>query len=279
MPSPAISRDLLVVLGDPIIELVADVPLADAHTFERRLGGQSMNLAMQSSLAGHPTALLTRFADDAFADWLLATWDEAGLHLDHARRTSGRNGVRLRGSHGTCLDRRDATPASGIDAAHAAALPWDLTQLVVATGEFQSLGGGAAAAICTTFEMAREAGAQTLFWPALTGDLWPDGPSAASAAFDELAGLIDVLVIGAPYASGRLLGQPGAAAAVTEALRRGVQSCVVIQASQTVVFGSSDSAGKVETMDGWSEQALGRLVVALAGAQPLADAVGQAVSA
>jgi len=270
-----LTRELLVVLGDPVVEFVAAEPLGPPQPFTQRLSGAGIDVAMQAATAGQATALLTRVGEDAFADWLMQTWDAAGIHLDATRRVSGRNGIRLRGPD-SVVDHRDNVPAAGIDPEQCAMVPWDLTRYVFASGTYQALGGGSASAVRTAFEMARGAGAKTIFHPALTSDLWPGGPRAASAAFEELAGLIDVLVIGAPYACGKLLLQPEAEEAVAAALKRGVSDCVVLQPSGTAVYGSLATSGRVSTSDGWGTGSLDRFVASLAGGDTLQAAVSAA---
>ncbi len=275
-----LTRELLVVLGDPIVELVADAALGPAQPYQQRQGGDAVALALHASAAGRPTALLTRVGEDAFADWLIESWDAAGLHLDHAWRVAGRNGVRLRGAgeQGVWIDHRDAVPATAIDRPQCAAVPWDLTRYVFASGEYQALGGGAAEVLRMVFDIARQGGAKTIFHPALTSSLWPGGLHAAGEAYAALTGLVDVLVIGAPYASGRLLGQPEATRAVATALEQGVDRCVVIQPSGNVVFASADvNAGRVGTMEGWTEASLKTLVVALCNGDTLHAAVASAI--
>lgn len=269
------SPELLVIIGDAIVELGGAGPLGPAQTFQQRLAGRTLQVAMHAAEHGPPTALLTQFGEDAFADWIIEQLDAVGLHLDHTRRVPGRNSLRIRGASET-TDYRQGTPATAMEDDQYSAVPWNLTGHVFASGEFQALGSGAEDAIRTCFGLARADGASTVFSPALTSDLWPGGPRAASLAFNALSGLIDVLVIGAPYASGRLLGQPEPGPAIEAALKLGVRDCVVVGPNGDVSFGSRAGGEVLGVATGWSSDSLPRFVTALAYAGDVATAVEQA---
>lgn len=274
-----VNRELLVVIGDPVVELVASTPLAAANGFERRLGGQAVSVGLHAAREGLPTALVTRIGDDAFADWIMEGLEGQGVHLDHARRMPGRNSIRLVGSDGASTEYRDCAPATTMDAEHCASVPWELARYVFACGGFQALGGTAAAAVRRCFELARAGGAKTIFHSALTSDQWPGGPRAATAAFDEVADLIDILVISSPYASGRLLSQPEPNRAVVAALDRGVTVCLAFQDWGLAAVADGTAGRKAEDLAGWDGQrSLLRFVVALHRGMSAFDAARYAVN-
>lgn len=69
-----------------------DVPLAEAATFTRTVGGAELNVALTLARLGVPTAWLSRLGDDGFGEHVLAVArahgvDTAGVEVDAQRPT------------------------------------------------------------------------------------------------------------------------------------------------------------------------------------------------
>ena len=69
-----------------------DVPLAEAATFTRTVGGAELNVALTLARLGVPTAWLSRLGDDGFGEHVLAVArahgvDTAGVEIDAQRPT------------------------------------------------------------------------------------------------------------------------------------------------------------------------------------------------
>lgn len=241
-------RDLgLVSIGDAVVALVAQGRLATAETYRRAQLGDALLAAVGASRLGVEVAFVTRVAEDAFGDWLIESWDAEGLHLDYARRVAGHNALMIVGRDG---DAREALPfydsaaVSGLDESDVAPVPWELARYCYAPGATQALSPSARGAVLRAFELAREHGAQVVYDPTLRPGLWPgEQLSLARAAMAEVLELVDVLVISAPLATGKLLGEPSAEPAAREARRRGVGRVIVREGSQGCVV--ADGRGLV----------------------------------
>lgn len=293
MEAPA-SRDLhALIIGDASVALVAEAPLVRAETLARDQRGDALIAAVQAARLGAVTAFVTRVGDDVFGDWLLESWEAEGLHLDFARRCHGRNALllasRADGPH-RAVAYREGSVAAQLDDSDVDGLPYRRARTLFASGATQALGPSPSGALLRAFERAREAGVETIFDPSLRAGLWPgaDGDRAAQAAFDALLPLTDVLVVGAPYASGKLLGQAGAADAARAALHRGVRRVVVRDSGRGAVVGEAGRVARLEASGGeplgndaiWPPAAFdGALVAALAAGDDLAEAGRRALAA
>ena len=221
----------LVVVGAGHVVLRCAGALAESTEFTREHGGDTALTAMACAALGVDTAFVTRVGDDPFGQWLLKTWDAAGVHLDYVCHSPGRNIVSL------CSDRVDggapvvwsegAAP-TGLEPEDLDGVPWELTRVVSASGATQALGARPAQTALSAFNSARRAGALTVFRPALRDAHWPPNiAGAARSAFEEILPQTDVLIMEAPFEAGRLLGQPTAEKALDAAERLGITRAIV----------------------------------------------------
>lgn len=279
----------LVVIGDAHVTLSADEPLQRAGTYRRTLGGDALLTAVVAARAGVEVALVTRVGEDDFTDWMLQSFEAERLHLDYTRQVAGPNALMLLGTgREGRQSARYVGAGSGVALAPSdlADIPWDLVRFVFVPGSLQALGTSERQAAVAAFEAARAAGVQTLYDPTLVPGLWArDDTGAPRAAFEALLPHTDILVVGAPYATGKLLGRPVAAEAAREALHRGVTAVVVRHSDGSAVV--ADARGAV-TLPGAgaahgdaSRPAIfdGALAAALATGRPLAEAAERALAA
>lgn len=221
----------LVVVGAGHVMLRCAGGLADSTEFTREHGGETALAAMACAGLGVDTAFVTRVGDDPFGQWLLKTWDAAGVHLDYVCHSPGRNIVSLcseRIDGGAPVVWSEGAAPTGLEPEDLDGVPWELTRVVYASGATQALGDRPAQTALSAFNSARRAGALTVYRPALRDAHWPPNiAGAARAAFDQIVPQTDVLVLEAPFEAGRLLGQPTAEKALDAAERRGVTRAIV----------------------------------------------------
>lgn len=286
-------RDLdVVVIGDATIALTTDEPLARVGALTRSQRGDALVTCVQASRLGAATMFVTRVGDDALGDWLLESWEREGIHLDFTKKTHGRNALHLvsqvDGPH-NAIAYREGSAQTTLAPEDLDGIPWGWTALVFAAGATQALGPGPEATIARAFELGRAAGARTVFDPTLRSGLW-SSDAAAKRAFDAILPLTDVLVIGAPYASGKLLGHAAAEDAAREAARRGVRQVVVRDGGRGVlsiegaelrrVTASADPPSHANDDPSWPRASFdGALLASLARGVRLADAAAFALHA
>ncbi len=253
-PPPRPRRPLgLVSIGDALVSLAADGPLEEAAVFRRGQLGDALAVAIGAARLGLEAAFVTRVGEDPFTAGLLASWEREGLHLDYVRRAPGRNGLALIGAGADgrqVLPYRDGTAAQGLEPGDVVDVPWDRTDLVFATGATQALGASAREAVATAFGRARQAGVTTVYDPMLRPGTWPgDAAPLFRAAFDEVLPLTDLLILSAPWASGRLLEQPTPEGAAHEARRRGVPQVIVRDGPRGCVVADSQGVLRLDAAE------------------------------
>lgn len=287
MTDPLRTRDLdVVAVGEAIVALTADESLLDATSFAREQRGDALLTVVQAARLGAATVFVTRVGDDVFGDWLLESWEREGVHLDFAQRCAGHNALllssRVDGAH-RAIVYRDGSVGVGLDAGDLDPVPWGWTQLAFATGSTQALGPGPEAAVAHALASARAAGARAVYDPALRAGLWPSD-AAAARAFEATLPDVDLLVISAPYATGKLLGRAAADEAAREATRRGVGQTIVREpggdlvvadrgAIRRVAVDTHEAAAGGDDDPTWARASFdGALLAALARGRGLVDA-------
>jgi sugar/nucleoside kinase (ribokinase family) len=278
----------VVVLGHGHIGFITDESLTEATTFRRTMVGDSVVSAVVAARTGLPTALITRIGDDPFGPWLLEQWEAEGIHLDFVRQIPGSNPVAVQSTAGAgqeLLWREGAAPSS-LDASDVEGVPWELVSVLYVPGSIQALGPGPREAARYALQAARAAGVQTVHAPMLRSGLWPAGAEmAARAAFDEVLPLCDLLVIEAPFAAGKLLGQADATEAARAARDQGVRRVVIRQRDRGCILAEDDSVNVVQHPDPTSDHPWGAamfqgsLIADLGRGQDLTTSVNNALAA
>ncbi|MGM0575791.1 MAG: carbohydrate kinase family protein [Myxococcota bacterium] len=285
-------RDLgVVVLGDARVALAADGPVEEAHLYRRTLSGGALLTAVAAARMGVEAALVARVGDDAFGEWLLERGEAEHLHLDYARQHPGRTPLELvgAGSRGRGSVAYPGSPAvETLEPSDVQAVPWDMARHVLAPGSGQALGADARRTMVAAFEEAAGRGVVTVHDPWLHAGLWPDDDMAtAREAFDAIVPLTDLLILGAPFAAGRLLARPQADEAAREALRRGARRAVIRMGHRGCVVAEGVSVTRIEGVEppevrdpGAAAAAFdGALVAALTLGRTLRDAAAVALEA
>jgi 2-dehydro-3-deoxygluconokinase len=116
----------VVVVGEILVELASDVPLADGVPLSLGVSGDVVNAASAAAAAGARTALLARIADDELGDVIEERLVGLGIDTALVRRVPGQQGAYLvhadplggrefvylrRGSAGATLSRSDVAEA------------------------------------------------------------------------------------------------------------------------------------------------------------------------
>lgn len=228
----------IVALGECMVELFADEPMATAPAFTKAFGGDTLNMACGAARLGSRVGYVTRVGRDPFADYLLGSWRAAGLDTRHAPVVDGFNGVYFISNYGE--GQREFTYYRAGSAASRIA-PADLDPAYIGGGRFffasgisQAISPSARATVRAAVEAARSGGARVAFDPNLRVKLW--SLAEARAALAEVAPFLDIILPSAPEESEALLGLTDPAAIIehcwglgvpTVAVKVGMEGCVV----------------------------------------------------
>ena len=83
----------IISLGECMVELHSEEPIARAGSFHKAYGGDALNTLVAAARLGAGTGFVTRVGDDPFAPFLLEAWRAEGIDVSHARLVEGFNGL------------------------------------------------------------------------------------------------------------------------------------------------------------------------------------------
>ncbi|HEY8745105.1 MAG TPA: sugar kinase [Chloroflexota bacterium] len=199
----------LLALGECMIELFSDEPLAAAPAFVKTFGGDTCNVLVAAARLGTSTGFITRVGDDPFGPFLRQAWQAEGIDVRQARLVDGFNGLYLisllPGGEREFVYYRTGSAASTLQ-------PSDLNEQSIAaakvlhvSGISQAISPSSRATVLAAAQMARRNGVRVAFDPNLRLRLW--SLEAAQAALAELLPYIDIALPSAPEESEVLIGE------------------------------------------------------------------------
>ena len=69
----------LISIGECLIELSSDKPLADSETFIKSYAGDTFNVISMARTLGVSSAYITRVGEDPFAEYLISNWENKSI--------------------------------------------------------------------------------------------------------------------------------------------------------------------------------------------------------
>lgn len=238
----------LLALGECMVELFCDGPIAEAASFTKSFGGDTLNTLVAAARLGASTGYLTRVGDDPFASYLLGAWEREGVDTRYVRRVPGANGLYFislleggereftyyrAGSAASTMTPEDFPPAVFADA-----------RLLHVSGISQAISASARATVLAAVQHAHAAGVAVSFDPNLRLRLWPS-VAEARAAFDEVLPYVTIALPSAPDELRLLLDVETAEAGIARLLDRGVRVVAVKTGSTGAVVASREQPAPV----------------------------------
>src|SRR4030042_1579220 len=83
----------IVSLGECMVERFSEEPIAQARSFHKACGGDTLNTLVAAARLGASTGFVTRVGDDPFGAFLLESWRGEDIDVSHARLVEGFNGL------------------------------------------------------------------------------------------------------------------------------------------------------------------------------------------
>ncbi|MDO8531586.1 MAG: sugar kinase [Dehalococcoidia bacterium] len=249
----------IVAMGECMVELYADEPVARASVFHRSYGGDTLNTLVAAARLGSTTRYITRVGSDPFTPYLLEAWRSEGVDTSTARQVAGPNGLYIisllpggerefayyrRGSAASTLSSEDVTD----DALRGA-------RIFHTSGITQAISPSARRAVLEGVRRAKALGLRVSFDPNLRPALWPS-LAEARAALEEVLPFVDIFLPSAPEESEQLLGVRDAVEAARACRARGVplalvkqgkDGCVVAHGESVTVIPAYDTGAVVDT--------------------------------
>ncbi len=240
--SDSTSRLDIVSIGECMIEMFCEGPLAQSDTFTRTFAGDTMNMLVAASRLGAKTGYITHVGNDPFQDFLTEAWRSEGIDLRCATPLDRPNGLYfisiLPGGEREFTYYRAGSAASFLEPGDIDPDYIESTKVVYASGISQAISRSSRAAVLKAFKIAREHNATTAFDTNLRLGLW--SLEEASDALDEIIPYVDILLPSAPEESEALFGTDDAREVIESARHRGVELVAVKCGASGAVLGVDD---------------------------------------
>ena len=232
----------IISIGECMIEMFCEGPLATTDTYTRTFAGDTMNMLVAASRLGAKTGYVTHVGNDPFQDFLTEAWRSEGVDLRCATPLDRPNGLYfisiLPGGEREFTYYRAGSAASFLEPADIDPDYIGSAKIVYASGITQAISKSSRAAVLEAFRIAREHNVTTAFDTNLRLGLW--SLEEAREALDEIMPHVDVLLPSAPEESAALFGTDDACEVIMLAREKGVGMVAVKCGAEGAVLGLDD---------------------------------------
>jgi len=83
----------LISIGECLIELSSDKPLADSEIFKKSYAGDTLNVISMASTLGVSSGYITRVGEDPFAEYLISNWRNKSIDTTQVKLVPGYNSM------------------------------------------------------------------------------------------------------------------------------------------------------------------------------------------
>ena len=237
----------IISIGECMIEMFCEGPLATTDTYTRTFAGDTMNMLVAASRLGAKTGYVTHVGNDPFQDFLTEAWRSEGIDLRCATPLERPNGLYfisiLPGGEREFTYYRAGSAASFLEPADIDPDYIGSASVVYASGITQAISQSSRAAVLEAFRIAREHNVTTAFDTNLRLGLW--SLEEAREALDEILPHVDILLPSAPEESASLFGTEDARAVIERARERGVAMVAVKCGAEGAVLGLADGIHEI----------------------------------
>ena len=199
----------IVSLGECMVELFSGEPIAQAGSFQKAYGGDTLNTLVAAARLGASTGYVTRVGDDPFAPFLLESWRAEGIDVSQARLVEGSNGLYfislLAGGEREFTYYRSGSAASTMTPADIDPAYIGGARVVHVSGISQAISATCRETVLAAVRLAHERGVLVSYDPNLRRKLWPS-LAEARAAMQEVLPFADIVLPSAPDEMTELLG-------------------------------------------------------------------------
>ncbi len=188
----------IITIGESLIELSTSNSLTTAESLDKYYGGDTLTTAITALKLGSKVGYISRIGMDCFKEYLLESWQEAGLDISHVKPVQGINGLYMLALGQDCSEKqlylyRRKTAATNLSIEDISTDYIQGTSVLYTTGITQSLSISAREAILKAYRIAKENNILTAYDPNYKSPIW--SVEEAKEAFDEISEYINVLFI------------------------------------------------------------------------------------
>ena len=237
----------IIAIGESLIELSTDEDLTTAATLNKYYGGDSLTTAISALKLGSKVGFISRIGMDSFKNYLLESWQEAGLDISHVKPVQGTNGLYLVSKDLDCSKKeftfyRKKTAATNLSIEDISTEYIQNSSLVYATGITQSLSISAREAVKQAFKIAKENNVITAYDPNYTSLIWSE--DEAKEAFKEIEEYIDILFMNIRHDSKIITETPSVDNTIKQLWDKGISTVIVKSAEEKGYY--TGYQGKIE---------------------------------
>jgi 2-dehydro-3-deoxygluconokinase len=220
----------IISLGESMVELFSEEPIARAGSFRKAVGGDALNTLVAAARLGASTGFVTRVGDDPFAPFLLESWRAEGIDVSHARLVEGFNALYfislLPGGEREFTYYRHGSAASTMTPADLDPTYIGGARVLHVSGISQAISPSCREIVLAGVRLARERGVLVSYDPNLRRKLWPSLDDARSAVQEVLA-YADIVLPSAPEEMTDLLDVGSAKEGIERLWAAGVSTVAV----------------------------------------------------
>jgi len=220
----------IISLGECMVELFSEEPIAQARSFHKACGGDTLNTLVAAARLGASTGFVTRVGDDPFGAFLLESWRGEDIDVSHARLVEGFNGLYfislLPGGEREFTYYRRGSAASTMTPADLDPVYIGGARVLHVSGISQAISPSCRETVLAAVRLAREQGVRVSYDPNLRRKLWPS-LAEARAAVQEVLPFADIVLPSAPEEITELLDVGSAEKGVERLWAAGVGTVAV----------------------------------------------------
>ena len=191
----------LITIGESLIEFSTNQKFKDAECLHKYYGGDSLVVAVAAKRLGSNVGFITCLGNDAYKDYMLTSWTNEGLDIEHAKIVEENNGIymvsRTPGEEKEFIYYRKKIAPSKLSIDDIDENYIKQAKIVYASGVTQSLSIAAKEAVKKAFTIAKENGILTAYDPNYSSII--STPEDAKEYFDEIIELTDILFMSSKY--------------------------------------------------------------------------------
>ncbi|HZD60677.1 MAG TPA: sugar kinase [Anaerolineae bacterium] len=242
----------IISIGECMVELYSDRPLADSEKFNKSYGGDTISVLVAASRLGSRTGYITRVGEDPFAPYLLQSWLDEIIDISLVRITPGRkNGIyfisAFEGGGSELSYYREGSAAATLSVDDLETEYLSAAKYLHISGVSQAVSDSCRRTVYEASRLVKENKTGLVSYsPHLKFGLW--SVDEAKIAFHEVLPYIDILFIEYPSESRDLNGDTSPEALIRALWQQGIRIAVLKLEDRSCIAGERHSGviGEVE---------------------------------
>lgn len=237
----------IITIGESLIELSTPQSLTDAESLDKYYGGDTLTTAIAALRLGSKVGYISRIGMDCFKNYLLESWQEAGLDISHVKPVQGINGLYMLALGMDCANKelylyRRKTAATNLSIDDISPEYIQNASLLYSTGITQSLSISAREAVKKAFIIAKESNILTAYDPNYKSQIWTE--EEAKEAFEELSDYIDILFLNINKDSKIIIDSTSVHNTMKHIFDRGISTVIINSSTEKGYYVGNN--GKIE---------------------------------